>query len=335
MMEPALTGRDVLNPLWPEARWNLSGLYIHDRYIYNLCLLLQDRYGVMPKIDSVHGAPAVLWNSGRVPETDYTDEDIQVAIQMFNEIGIGVYFTFSNHLLTEADLTDEACNRLLGFIDNGLGLNGVILASELLHEYLRANYPGLKQTASIIKVAHAGRGNLDYYLDHAKRFDSVMVHPDDGFDLEILDKLDRDRMEIMVNENCLYMCQNRAQHYDLMPKLQKLWLEGEITKEETRQCHNVGGGFQARHRSCNFRTEELQAVYAMGFRRFKLQGRADVTNAFAFDTMRFMLERDIVMPLMYKAFMSGWGDRHGAPLVKARMQARTNPNTGSQAGQAE
>jgi hypothetical protein len=315
MLEAPLTADSLFHPLWPEARWNLSSLCVHDRYILDLCIVLKERFGANLMIDSVHGAPPVLWNNGRLIQSEYSDEDIQRVVMLFNAMGVGVFYTFSNHLLTEDDLADERCNRLLGYIDNESGLNGVILASELLHEYLRANHPSLKQTASVIKVARVGRGNLDYYLDHAERFESVMVHPDDGFNLEILDKLDRDRMEIMVNENCPYMCQNRARHYDEMPTLQKRWLAGEITKEQTSRCRSLGG-FAVRHRSCNFRSEELQTVYDMGFRRFKVQGRLDVVETFAYDTMRFMFDPGVAMPMLYKGFNSGWLSRHAAAIMR-------------------
>ena len=216
-------GQAARHPLWPEARWNLSGLFIHDRPILDVFLVLKEQFGCHLDIDSIHGSPGVLWNSGRLVQTPVPHpQAIEAMIRALNTAGIGVYYTFTNHLLVDDDLADPTCNRMLQMIDNGNGLNGVILASDILFDHVRREHPDLKLTASIVKVSmEEGRGKADYYHELVGRFDSVMLHPDDGYNVSLLDQLDREKLEILVNENCAMGCSGRNEDYELMAMLQK------------------------------------------------------------------------------------------------------------------
>ena len=50
-----------------------------------------------------------------------------------------------------------------------------------------------------------------------------------------------------------------------------------------------------RQRNCNITPNELKSLYDMGFRNFKIQGRADNTFVFAYDR-RYTLEPDCAAP---------------------------------------
>jgi len=69
-------------------------------------------------------------------------------------------------------------------------------------------------------------------------------------------------------------------------------------------------------RSCNLSIEELKAVYDMGYRRLKLQGRADTPESFAYDVLRYMVEPGRVGPVVVKAFLTDWGKAHGEQLMQ-------------------
>ena len=83
----------------------------------------------------------------------------------------------------------------------------MIVSSDLLSNYIARRHPALRQVASIIRtIMDGGRGNAAYYRELGKRFYRYVVHPDDGFDLALLDQLDRDKAEILINEYCLRDC---------------------------------------------------------------------------------------------------------------------------------
>ena len=291
------SGPAALHPLWPEARWNLSALFTHDRITYHALAMLKERFDCRPAIDAIHGSQPVAWNGGRISHVrSYNPAAVEAPLKNFNGEGIGIYYTFSNHLLHQKDLADKACNRLLDAIDNGTGLNGVILASDMLFDHVRREHPALKLTASIVKATvEGGHGNVDYYRRQAERFDSVMLHTDDNWDLDLLDKLDREKTEILVNENCVRNCAVRAEHYVLMIAQQRTG--GPYVPHEQCRYAVVRGG---KSQSCNMTDEELKAVYDMGFRRLKLQGRADKPWPYLYDFSRFLLEPALTAPLVFK-----------------------------------
>lgn len=298
------------NPLWPDARWNLTGLFVHDMLILQVFSLLHQRFGCRLNIDSIHGAPQVPWNCGRFSDAPMpTAEALSAMVSTFNDVGIGVFYTLTNHLLEKADLESRDCNRLLESIDNGRGLNGVILASDLLYDYIRRRHPELKLTASIIKVTEElGNGDPEYYRSAVQRFDSVMIHPDDGFDCDLLDQLDRDKIEIMVNENCAFRCPNRVKDYEVMASVLKAGPPGPdnvYMEMERRHCRMPLKRLTSAIQSCNFPAAHMRRVYEMGFRRFKLQGRQDMPATFLFSMLRFAIEPEILAPMIFKAFISG------------------------------
>jgi hypothetical protein len=304
-------GSAARNPLWPEARWNLTGLFEHDLLTLQVFSLLHKQFGCHLAFDSIHGAPQVPWNCGRIMATPVpTRAAAQAMVTTFNDVQIGVYFTFTNHLLERSDLAHPACNMLLESIDNGRGLNGVILASDLLYDYVRRRHPQLKLTASVVKVAEEHcRGDIAYYKSAQQQFDSVMLHPDDGFDYNLLDELDRGKIEILVNEDCAFRCPSRANDYQLMAMVMKGQIAGgsEIERTCTRKsyCRLPQARLTPAVRCCNFTTMEMIQVYEMGFRRFKLQGRQNMPATFLFDLLRFTVEPELIAPVIFKAFVSG------------------------------
>ncbi len=333
-------GQAALHPLWPEARWNISGLFVFDSVLLGFLTILKDRFDCTPTIDGVHGAPNVLWNSGRPNEiTTPKPEHIQAMVEFYNARGIGVYFTFSNHLLDAADMDDPVCNQMLEAINTGRGLNGVILASDRLFDHVKGRYPDLKLTASIIKVAvENGGGRRDYYEQQCERFDSVMLHPDDAFRLDLLADLDRETIEVIVNENCVHHCPIRPFHYKLMVEQyherKRAREAGEIYDDEAAQkllrdekgnvCGIPAMRLDGHNRSCNLADDELEAIYALGYRRLKLQGRGDANPAFVFDLTRFILEPRIIQPVLYKSFVMGCADKLLQEVMKQRKSQQAN-----------
>jgi hypothetical protein len=278
-----------------------------------------------PGIEAMHGAPAVPWNAGRIEPLPFKMGELYGTLNALYARNVGCFLTFTNHLLETDDLQDSTCNFLLDCIALRPDLNGVILASDLLSKYIAGKYPDLRQIASITKVTvEAGRGKASYYRELGKRFYRYIVHPDDCHDPQLLDQLDRGKAEIIVNENCLRECTLRARHYELIAKTQKA---GEVhlplpagapanvpaepyppgsaareLEEAMAECPSIPLNRQInrRRRNCNFTRGELRAVYDMGFRYFKLQGRRDNVYTYVYDLTRYILEPNFAAPLVFK-----------------------------------
>ena len=123
----------------------------HREYFYDWC-----------EIASIYGAPAdCLWGGGRA---GFGDCDPQEVLELMQEYGISVRLTFSNSLLKKEHLSDKKCNALCAMFENsGEVKNGVIVHSDLLAEYLQANYPKLYLVSSTTKVLTeaAIKGKID------------------------------------------------------------------------------------------------------------------------------------------------------------------------------
>lgn len=315
----------ALHPDWPEARFNVSGMFTHHRLVIELLHIVEQALDCHIPIESIHGAPAVLWNAGRPSGVPFNPAGLKDILNALYSKNVGYYPTFTNHLLDTADLKDSRSNYILDAISERPDLNGVIVTSDLLSKYIADKYPSLRQVASIVKVTFDhGQGRPDYYRELAQRFCRYVVHPDDCRNLELLNQLDRDKAEIIVNENCAVQCPQRAHHYDVYARWQKTVCAGQSTiplnsispATERRfieqEMNQIMSRCQApldlecltkRKRSCYLSRSEMKAIYAMGFRHFKLQGRADNPVLYAYDLVHFTIEPELAAQLVLKTLL--------------------------------
>lgn len=290
------------NPLWPEAEWDVSGAFINDRELIAFYDFTKQTLGFEP-FHVVHGAPLCSWNSGRVlKQLIRSGEEIRAAGLEYEKKGIAVYLTFSNLLLEQAHLSDYLGNALCRFFErhNPTGRNGVILASDLLLDHVRQQYPGLRCVSSILRIVNdGGRGKADAYRRLAEKYDEVMVHPDDVLNDALLETLeDKDKYTLLVNEYCIRHCPLRPFHYKTLSELSLSFLSFDSQEFEKRQASN--GCRDLMHMLTDDRlsvlalsTPEIQHLYDMGFRHFKLQGRGHSNaSSILFDLMRLAWRND-------------------------------------------
>lgn len=294
------TGARALQPDWPDARFNVSGMFAFDDLVLDFIDLVRRTLDCRVPIVSLHGAPAVPWNAGRLVRDPFDLRQFPARLEALAAMGLGCHLTFTNHLLAASDLQDPAGNFLLDCIARRPALNAVIVNSELLSQYIASRHPNLAQVASITKVvAEKGRGNVAYYKELGQRFWRYVVHPDDVHDRRVLDQLDREKAEIIINECCNRQCALRTRHYDLVAQAQKsrgraasppICLQPpdppELASDTTR--------------TCELAHSEMKAIYDMGFRNFKLQGRAANFFIVAYDLAYYMLEPNFAAPNTYR-----------------------------------
>jgi len=203
---------------------------------------------------------------------------------------MGLCCVFNSPRVAPADLEDETGNRILEILDHGSRLNGVALASDLLADHIRSRHPELKLTASAVRtMTEGGCGQAKHYKAMAERFDTVVLCGEDGFDYELLEQLDGERMEILVNED-------------------SAWGEspGADQGESSTPRQTLAPDFRSR----NFTTAELKRVYDLGYRRFWLQSSSSNPNVFLYDVLRYMLEPNLLLPVIFKSFTNDWAELH-------------------------
>ena len=291
--------------LMPGASYSVPGLFLYSDLIYAALDQVKAKFDYDIPVKFIYGSPQVRWNCGRPVLVDhgYTDADLEAELRKAVDRGITPLLPFSSPVITEEELADPRGNVLLSLLDR-LG-GGVIVVSSLLEDYIRTNYPNIQLHASVIMTCYGADRTPDYYRDLSRRYDRYVVHPDDNFDLDLLDQLPRQGAEIMVNERCVRNCPQRGDHYLANAQDQITMIEGgrEFTGFLDR-CPNVPDFKQqtTRERNASLTARECQDIRAMGYDLFKLQGRLDIPYAFFFDFFRYTLENEVAFPAMYPPF---------------------------------
>ncbi len=320
---------DCLHPDWPAAEWNLSGLFAKFSLIADVIRYSKAHFHVDLPIRYVHGAPEVIWNAGRYSSCRPDLDQAERIFRFLNQHGIGAALTFSNHLIRREHLDDPTCNALLERLNRRSDLNAVIVAGDLLSEYIAARYPGIRQIASVIKTTvENGRGNIDYYKTLEKRFDRYVLHPDDNMNLRLIEQLDPSKVELLVNEECTLNYPNRARHYEIQARrhcnnwlppetdkdriaklreeqvAEKQLFERELTHLLENQCRQYRLASGNALRNCNVAPVEMKRLYDKGIRFFKLQGRNQPPFPYLVDLCRYIFEPQVMAPYLIKAFGS-------------------------------
>ncbi len=235
----------------------------HREYFYDWC-----------RIGSIYGAPAdCLWGGGRA---GYGGDDAEAVLELMQEYGISARLTFSNSLLEKEHLSDPKCNRLCQlFSEKNAPQNGLIIASDLLLEYVKKEYPNLSLISSTTKVLtdfedlkkELGREEFSYVVPDFRLNKSFEK-------LSKLTRKEKDKVEFLCNECCAISCLDRKACYEAVSRDNL----GILGKEHT--CKALGGskGYRfskAMESPAFISLEEIQQTYApMGFSQFKIEGRS-------------------------------------------------------------
>ena len=259
----------------PTAYFHLPGLFeFYDFYKVFLPLYFGHREYFYEDcaIASVYGAPAdCLWGGGRV---GFGEAGAPEVLSLMEEYGISSRLTFSNSLLKPEHLSDGKCNALCRDFENGAVKNGVIVHSELLLDYLQANYPGLYLVSSTTKV-----------LTHFAQLESELERPEFSYvvpdfrlnrrfdELSLLPQVLKDKAEFLCNECCFFGCTERKQCYENVSRRSL----GEDVPQH-RCCApegEKGYRFSAAMKNPGFiGIDAIRDVYLpMGFSQFKIEGR--------------------------------------------------------------
>ena len=235
----------------------------HREYFYDWC-----------DIGSIYGAPAdCIWGGGRV---GCGDANPRAVLSLTREYGISARLTFSNSLLRKEHLSDLKCNALCElFSESNSPQNGVIVHSELLLEYLKANYPNLYFVSSTTKVLT----DFSQLEREAARADFRYVVPDfrlnRAFDrLNTLSSAQKEKLEFLCNECCWFGCKDRRACYEAVSRKNL----GENTPEHICAAPDAADGYRFSKAMENpgfIGVQDIQKRYLpMGFSNFKIEGRS-------------------------------------------------------------
>ncbi len=251
----------------------------HREYFYDWC-----------EIGSIYGAPAdCLWGGGRV---GFGDADPSEVSDLMKEYSVPARLTFSNLLLGEEHLSDRKCNRLCEMFErNGSVRNGIIIASDILLEYIRARYPGFYFVSSTTKVitdpvlfiSELSRDEFEYAVPDF-RLNRMIPESD------IVPPSLRGKVEFLCNECCSFDCTERRKCYENVSRKSL----GEDCRDHV--CVNSADGrgyrFSLAMKNPGFiGTEDIQRIYMpAGFSQFKIEGRS-LGSAVVFEFLLYYMTK--------------------------------------------
>lgn len=262
-------------PLFIKGRdnvdWKAPALFCNDETMFRLINACKDMNITLP-IKQVYGSVKCSWNGGRSSKIrDFDENYISSVIRQYNENGIGCSFTFTNYHITEDMLGDSVGNKILE-IASEYDNNYVIVSSDILADYIRKNYPKIKLESSLLKPTYECPGYTEtpeYYDNLCMKFDKVVLRPELGQDLKFLKKLKyKNKIELLVNSNCVYKCPFSIKHYD-----RAIGLENDEIPKNTVMCNERFYNPVSMHKNNFLSNKEIDRIIKMGFSNFKLNGR--------------------------------------------------------------
>lgn len=218
-----------------------------------------------------------VWNGGRVSAGKTDNNIVRETIRKFRDLGIPLRFTFTNPMLTKAQLSDPFSNYCMEKAEDGI--NEVIVFSPILEEYIRKKYPKYPIISSTCKQIET----VDELIAELER-DYKMVVLDYNFNnnFEILESLPhKKKCEILVNACCIPRCPKRGEHYQHLGNQGiKYWEHMQKTpkaifKGKSFECEHMDKMlFQIKDYPTHIPPEAIYEKYApMGFENFKIEGR--------------------------------------------------------------
>ncbi len=258
------------------AHYHLPGLFeFYELYKVFLPLYREHRewFYEWCDIGSIYGAPSdCLWGGGRAA---FGDADVDDVLALVNEYGVSARLTFSNSLLCEEHLADKKCNEICAaVVSTGSITGGVIVHSDLLTEYLRANFPELYLVSSTTKVLT----DFSDFEAELNRPEFAFVVPDfrlnKAFDkLSGLSQTQKDKVEFLCNECCDFGCKNRKVCYENVSRKNL----GEEVADHKCSSPDAADGYRfslAMKNPAFIGVKDIVETYLpMGFSNFKLEGR--------------------------------------------------------------
>ena len=284
-------------------KFNIPGLWFKKRITLNFltyCRLHPDEMYPNVEIGAVYDSiPYCIWNGGRIfPSYDQaTKNDVMYLKDRFNdEFNIPIRLIFTNAQLEPKHLNDRFCNLVLEWLDGPM--NEVVIASDILEQHIRQNYPNYKIISSTTKcLTNLQEANeelnsdyyqicLDYNLNHNFEF------------LNSLNPENKDKVELLINAICPPGCPNRKLHYKLNG-LSALTYQNRYEVE----CQINNGVNTLNSYKNSIQPDEIFNTYQnIGISHFKLEGRTLSDGEIAANYIKYMIKPEYQLKCLAAIF---------------------------------
>jgi hypothetical protein len=194
--------------------WNLSGAVVHRDVLLHFIDALE-----LPDV-SVHvhdGFSDLSWSGGREQGARIDPAVLDDLIEQYRRRGVGFNLLFSSHLLGPDDLGSEYGNLLLEKLHDER--NGVVVCDGVLADYVRERFPKYQLIRSVVNaylddvISRPFPAIVRYFEEKTRQYDRVVVPSELNLRFDVLDQLDKSKLEFLVNNKCFWHCPLRNKHY--------------------------------------------------------------------------------------------------------------------------
>lgn len=269
--------------------FNIPGLYTKREItikFLNYCRKHPSEMRENVKVAAVYDSiPYCIWNGGRIfgKYRQATKKEILELKQIFNnDFKIPIRLIFTNAQLEPKHLTDRFCNLVLELLDDPL--NEIVVASDILENYIRLNYPNYKIISSTTKCLITP---ADATAELDKDYYQVCLDYNLNHNFDFLNSIqDKHKVEFLINAICPPGCPNRKLHYELNGKAALAY-----QNSYNIECAIQSGVGTINNYKNSLQPEEIFGIYKdMGFTNFKLEGRTLHDSEVAANYVRYMIK---------------------------------------------
>jgi collagenase-like PrtC family protease len=217
----------------------------------------------------------------------YDPLGMESLVRSYNERGIGIRYTYSNCLITKRHLGDRRANLTLEIAHNPQ--NAVITANPVIEGYVRKHYPKFKIVSSVTSPENL---RIAFLKKRIGEVDLLVLPPEYNGRYDLIEKLDVDKIEILINERCVFYCRNRQAHYLSISKTQLTWDPAYQSDNYFTRCPVYMATQQGRSPETMVLTDKkIAELQKRGVRNFKFAGRHLSGDEFAAEVGQVLLKR--------------------------------------------
>ena len=209
--------------------------------------------------------PNLKWCSGRLVKELKGDFNFDI-IKKFNDNNIGIFPTLTNTVYNNID--DPLLIKTLDTL-NQCNLNGVILASDILYNFIKKYYPNLKISCSITKVKPYKVISDQEIKKIESLYDFICPKQNVYLDPTFYNRINKPQYEILLNNACPWNCPNYKHHYKKVSELCIKYIDDKIKYND----------FKFINKMCFFYKKspifDLKQLLDIGYTTFKFSLRSE------------------------------------------------------------
>lgn len=233
--------------------------------------------------------PNSVFNGGRITMVkQQSKEFIASCVDTINQFDVAVEFTYTNVCLVKLDLSDEHCNYCLQVAHSDM--NKVIVASDIMEDYIRTTYPKYGMVSSMSKCL-----DDEQVLPELDKDYSMIVLPHRlNHNYDFIRKCGNvGKIELIVNPTCTPDCPVEREHYKVISQIHK---ELSSTKQRStdywNKCPSSYNLTDNLSPACIAPSEIESILIPIGVENYKIQGRFLHPNTLVDQYVKYLIKEE-------------------------------------------